>query len=55
MAKAFGNFVKEIKAKLLAFEIDMTCFDDYSDKEIELIKRLREALNNYDKEPINIK
>lgn len=55
MAKAFKKFVGEMKARLLAYEIDMSCFDDYSDKEIELIKRLREVLYNNDKKSRSVK
>lgn len=49
MAKAFKNFVEEMKAKLLAYEMDISCFDDYSDEEIKIIKRLREDLYEYNK------
>ncbi len=50
MAKVFRDFIEEMKIKLLAYEMDMSCFDDYNDEEIELIKRLRDILFNHKQE-----
>lgn len=40
----FEEFINEIKERLLAYEMDESCFDDYDDKDRQMMKRLREVL-----------
>ena len=44
MNKKFEEFIDEIKQKLLAYEMDESCFDDYDDNDRKMMRRLREAL-----------
>ena len=44
MNKKFKEFVSEIKGRLLAYEMDESCFDDYDDNDKQMMRRLREAL-----------
>lgn len=44
MNKKFEEFVSEMKKRLLAYEMDESCFDDYDDNDRQMMRRLREAL-----------
>ena len=44
MNKIFEEFIDETKQRLLAYEMDESCFDDYDDNDRQMMKRLREAL-----------
>ena len=44
MNKKFEEFIDETKQKLLAYEMDESCFDDYDDEDRQKMRRLREAL-----------
>lgn len=44
MNKKFEEFIDETKQRLLAYEMDESCFDDYDDEDRKMMKRLREAL-----------
>lgn len=45
MNKKFEEFINEIKGRLLAYEMDESCFDDYDDNDRQIMRRLREALH----------
>ena len=42
--KMFEEFIDETKQRLLAYEMDESCFDDYDDEDRQMMRRLREAL-----------
>lgn len=44
MNKKFEEFVSEIKERLLSYEMDESCFDDYDDNDRQMMRRLRQVL-----------
>ena len=44
MNRKFEEFINEMKGRLLAYEMDESCFNDYDDNDRQMMKRLREAL-----------
>lgn len=40
----FEEFISETKARLLAYEMDASCFDDYDDNDMGMMRKLREVL-----------